>query len=234
MGKRLELPPGGGGGGGNPASIRRSRTVPVSLPGHQKGQVTTSWPDRSRGSARPRRRSGRDQIPTGMLQEAPGEAQTSGSVLPAAAGSGNGGLGDWRGPGWDFCIEPSAIPQFHPSLGHGQSAAGASIALGMSPLGQKLFSPTLCRSWKYREGGGRSPRWSGEHSTLHPLSRARRNYVSINQITPPLPALSVPFQCCQEHSGASGQEGLGEGDGSRRDSRSAAGNGGAGVDPAFF
>lgn len=178
-GNRLELPSGAGGGrggGGSRASIRSCSPEVAHGAGVTAGPwegTSASGPDRSPGSARPRRRSGRDKIPTGMLEKI-----QRGWDLGLGASSGCGqwewGTGELEeSPGSSLMEflhqEPSAIPQFHnfqipqfhsstvPSLGHGQSVAGASTALAMSPLGKKCFSPCLVFLEKLGRGREKPP-----------------------------------------------------------------------------
>lgn len=140
------------------------------------------------------------------------------------------GMGD-RGIGGVPVFQPdgnSAIPQFHnnstiprfqPSLGHGQSAAGNG------PTGPKaLFLPSPPFLEMPGRGREKPPL---QHSALHPLSRARRNYISINQITP---APLSPFSAARSTPEPRGRKGWERG-------MDPGGIGcqewGAGVDPAF-
>lgn len=133
----------------------------------------------------------------GMLEGARGEPQTLGLVLPAAAGSGNGKLGDWRNPRWNFCTrnQPqfhnnSTIAKFHPSLGHGHSVTGASTALGMSPLGKKCFPPSLLFLERLGRGGKReAPAAAG---STQPFILLAGPAAITSQLTKLLPLLSAP------------------------------------------
>lgn len=154
-GNRLELPPGGGGGGWNSPSIRscppgaRGRCGVTAGPSKGTSDNERVWP-----GSMARISSGRDQIPTGMLEEAVERLRPWAWCFQRLRGL--GGLEEF--PLEFQHQQPKAIPQLHLSLGQG---------LRVPPSRRECLHraksafPPLCCSWKCWEGAGGAPAAAG-------------------------------------------------------------------------
>lgn len=214
-GNRLELPPGAGGGrggGGSRASIRSCSPEVAHGAGVTAGPwegTSASGPDRSPGSARPRRRSGRDKIPTGMLEKNPERLGFRAWCFQRLRAV---GMGDWGTGGvprfqLDGISAPrtkcnstipqfqnstiSTVPQFHSSILGARTERGWCLhRSGNVSTGQKVFFPLSGVPGKAGKGAGEAPAAAGSSQPF--ILLARRNYISISQITPQLPLLPAP------------------------------------------